>query len=48
MGALFGEGRSHTTVEYSDLVVETPVVTATDDGRARVTNTGERPALETI
>lgn len=46
----FGEGRSYTTVEYCDLVVETPVVAAADDVRARVTltNTGERPALETV
>lgn len=46
----FGEGLSYTTVEYSDLVVETPVVSASDDVRARVTltNTGARPSLETV
>ncbi|MGP7959541.1 glycoside hydrolase family 3 N-terminal domain-containing protein [Sanguibacter sp. A247] len=46
----FGEGRSYSTVEYSDLVVETTVVSATDEVRARVTltNTGSRPALETV
>ncbi|QIK84812.1 glycoside hydrolase family 3 N-terminal domain-containing protein [Sanguibacter sp. HDW7] len=46
----FGEGRSYTTVEYSDLVVETGVVTADDVVRAHVTlsNTGARPALETV
>ena len=46
----FGEGRSYTTVEYSGLLVETPVVSASDDVRARVTltNTGTRPALETV
>ncbi|MBD9698552.1 glycoside hydrolase family 3 C-terminal domain-containing protein [Flavimobilis sp. GY10621] len=46
----FGEGLSYTTVEYSDLVVETPVVSASDAVRARVTltNTGARPSLETV
>ncbi|WP_102509554.1 glycoside hydrolase family 3 N-terminal domain-containing protein [Sanguibacter massiliensis] len=46
----FGEGLSYTTVEYSDLVVETPVVSAADHVRARVTltNTGARPSLETV
>jgi beta-glucosidase len=46
----FGEGRSYTTVEYSDLVLtETAVAT---DGAIRasvtLTNTGNRPALETV
>ena len=46
----FGEGLSYTTVAYADLVVDTPVVTAADTVRARVTvtNTGSRPALETV
>jgi len=46
----FGFGLSYTTVEYTDLVVETPAVTASDVVRARVTvtNTGERPVLETV
>ena len=47
---VFGEGRSYTTVEYSDLVLtETAVAT---DGAIRasvtLTNTGNRPALETV
>jgi beta-glucosidase len=47
---VFGEGRSYTTVEYSDLVLtETAVAT---DGALRasvtLTNTGNRPALETV
>ncbi|MGV8882569.1 MAG: glycoside hydrolase family 3 N-terminal domain-containing protein [Rhodoglobus sp.] len=46
----FGEGRSYTTVEYSNLIIETPDVTTTDTVIAHVTlsNTGTRPALETI
>jgi len=46
----FGEGLSYTTVEYADLVVDTPEVTAADAVRASVTvtNTGARPALETV
>jgi beta-glucosidase len=46
----FGEGLSYTTVEYSDLVVETPTLTAADTIRAHVTltNTGTRPSLETV
>ncbi|VTR77413.1 glycoside hydrolase family 3 N-terminal domain-containing protein [Cellulomonas hominis] len=46
----FGQGLSYTTVEYADLVVETPVVTEADTVRAHVTltNTGRRPALETV
>ncbi|WP_282944172.1 glycoside hydrolase family 3 N-terminal domain-containing protein [Cellulomonas endometrii] len=47
---VFGQGLSYTTVEYADLVVETPVVTEADTVRAQVTlaNTGRRPALETV
>ncbi|MBN8883591.1 MAG: glycoside hydrolase family 3 C-terminal domain-containing protein [Salana multivorans] len=46
----FGEGLSYTSVAYSDLVVTTPVVTPQESVRARVTltNTGARPALETV
>jgi beta-glucosidase len=46
----FGEGLSYTTVEYADLVVETPAVAVSGTVRARVTvtNTGGRPALETV
>ncbi|WP_305786621.1 glycoside hydrolase family 3 N-terminal domain-containing protein [Symbioplanes lichenis] len=46
----FGEGLSYTTIEYSDLTVHTPAVTAEDVIRATVTltNTGGRPALETV
>jgi beta-glucosidase len=46
----FGQGLSYTTVEYADLVVQTPEVTEADTIRARVTltNTGGRPALETV
>ena len=46
----FGAGLSYTTLEYADLEVLTPSVTAADEVRARVTlrNTGTRPALETV
>lgn len=46
----FGEGLSYTTVSYSDLDVLTPSVTAVQTVKARVTvsNTGQRPALETV
>ena len=46
----FGAGLSYTTIEYADLEVLTPSVTAADEVRARVTlrNTGTRPALETV
>jgi beta-glucosidase len=42
----FGEGLSYTTVEYADPVVE--VVGDLVRGTVRVTNTGRRPALETV
>jgi beta-glucosidase len=46
----FGEGLSYTTVEYRDLTVHTPVVgpQATVSAEVTVTNTGGRPALETV
>jgi beta-glucosidase len=46
----FGEGLSYTTVEYSALSIAQPEVTATGTIRAgvRLTNTGSRPALETV
>ena len=46
----FGEGLSYTTVEYGDLEVLTPQVPADGTVRARITltNTGTRPALETV
>jgi beta-glucosidase len=47
---VFGEGLSYTTVEYSDLVVHTPELKPDATIRAQVTltNTGDRPALETV
>ncbi|CAL4859219.1 glycoside hydrolase family 3 N-terminal domain-containing protein [Microbacterium sp. MM2322] len=46
----FGDGLSYTTVEYGDAEVLTPVVSAGDTVRARLTlrNTGERPAHEVV
>lgn len=46
----FGEGLSYTTVEYTDLEVLTPRVSADGSVAARVTlhSTGTRPALETV
>ncbi|MYQ55566.1 MULTISPECIES: exo-beta-d-1,3/1,6-glucosidase [unclassified Streptomyces] len=46
----FGEGLSYTTVTYTDLAVLTENVQADDVLRARVTvtNTGARPARETV
>jgi beta-glucosidase len=46
----FGEGLSYTTIEYADLRVRTPVVGVDGTVRAEVTvtNTGSRPALETV
>ena len=47
---VFGEGRSYTTVEYSDLVLAEATVAADAVIHARVTltNSGTRPALETV
>jgi beta-glucosidase len=46
----FGQGLSYTTVEYSGLTVLTPEVPADGTIRAQITvsNTGSRPALETV
>ncbi len=46
----FGQGLSYTTVEYADLRVLTPTVTAADTVRAqvRLANTGSRPVRETV
>jgi beta-glucosidase len=46
----FGEGRSYTTVEYSDLVLEETVLGVSDTivGHVTVSNTGERPVRETV
>lgn len=46
----FGDGLSYTTVEYSDLRVSTPVVSldGTVQASVTVTNTGDRPAIETV
>lgn len=46
----FGEGRSYTTVEYSDLALEETVLGTADTivGHVTVTNTGERPVRETV
>jgi beta-glucosidase len=47
---VFGEGLSYTTIEYGDPVIEQPRVDAGGTVRAtvRLTNTGGRPALETV
>jgi beta-glucosidase len=47
---VFGEGLSYTTVEYADPVIEQPRVGTDDTVRAtvRLTNTGDRPAPETV
>jgi beta-glucosidase len=47
---VFGEGLSYSTVEYTDLVVHTPNAAPDSTIRAEVTltNTGARPALETV
>jgi beta-glucosidase len=47
---VFGEGLSYSTVEYADLCIEQPTVGAQDVVRAtvRLTNTGSRPAVETV
>jgi len=46
----FGEGRSYTTVEYSDLALESTALGVGDTivGHITVTNTGERPVRETV
>ncbi len=46
----FGHGLSYTTIDYSDLVIDEPVLGVSDVVRARVTvtNTGDRPARETV
>ncbi|MEU8616106.1 glycoside hydrolase family 3 C-terminal domain-containing protein, partial [Actinoplanes sp. NPDC048791] len=46
----FGEGLSYTTIEYADLTIAQPQVSADGTVRAsvRLTNTGTRPALETV
>ena len=46
----FGDGRSYTTVEYSDLVLERATLGRDDMvvGHVTVTNTGDRPARETV
>jgi len=47
---VFGEGLSYTTITYADLAVTTPTVPPDGMVRATVTltNTGSRPALETV
>jgi beta-glucosidase len=47
---VFGEGLSYTEITYSDLTILTPEVTPDGVVRAtvRLTNTGSRPALETV
>jgi beta-glucosidase len=46
----FGEGLSYTTIDYSDLRIESDHVTRNEKVRARITltNTGNRPAIETV
>jgi beta-glucosidase len=46
----FGEGLTYTTVTYSDLVVHQQDIPAdgTVDATVRLTNSGSRPALETV
>jgi len=47
---VFGEGLSYSTVEYSELSIERPALGVDDVVRAsvRLTNTGRRPATETV
>ena len=47
---VFGDGLGYSTVEYRDLEVITPSLTASETVRARVTvaNTGNRQAVETV
>ena len=46
----FGEGLSYTTIDYSDLTISNPTVTASDvlHATVKLTNSGSRPALETV
>lgn len=46
----FGEGRSYTTVSYSDLALEEEALAASGIivADVTVTNTGERPTIETV
>ena len=46
----FGQGLNYTHIQYSNLVITEPVVAPDDTIRAQITltNTGSRPALETI
>lgn len=46
----FGEGKSYTTVTYSDLTLDAVDLTGGDmiTGRVTVTNTGHRPSRETV
>jgi beta-glucosidase len=46
----FGEGLSYTTIAHSDLAIVQPELGLDDTVRARITltNTGSRPALETV
>jgi beta-glucosidase len=47
---VFGDGLGYSTVEYRDLEIITPSLTASETVRARVTvaNTGSRQAVETV
>ncbi len=47
---VFGDGLGYSTVEYRDLEILTPSLTASETVRARVTvaNTGNRGAIETV
>lgn len=47
---VFGEGLSYTTIEYSDLRLDSDRITSDGTLKARVTltNTGNRPATETV
>jgi beta-glucosidase len=47
---VFGEGLSYSTVDYTELLIHTPDVAQDGTIRAEVslTNTGTRPALETV
>lgn len=47
---VFGEGRSYTTVSYSELRIDSADLGMEDEivGRVRVTNSGTRPSRETV